>query len=1274
MLMPFAFKCYRRSWRGADRRPTVCWPVLALTLIVLSGNGTAAAEELPPAAAPAPMPIPEMPVPPGLALPESAQALGPVAPEVPMPLAPPITTGFKALADNNVAIPPDTHGAVGPTQVMAVTNTEVSVHLHDGTPVGVPITLNTFWDGLRTPATNTFDPRVKFDPDPAYGGRWIWVSVQGSHSVGSGTLVAVSTDAEPNRGPGVLIDADPRVVLPFYWADYPTVGFNKNWVVVQVNMFDEGSSIFERTKIYVFDKAKLYAGTAGACIPAPSTTTGCTLIESTTIGATHVPAAMYDFAVEEMYLLNRWNSGAGLLRLFRIDGPIGNETLTALGFPASPVPWDNSSPGRVDFAPESELPDGCQLCLPGPCLIQTNDSRVQNVVYRDGTLWTAQTVFYPDGGAPTRSSIQWWQIGTDASVLQRGLVDDPTGERFYAFPSIAVNRHTDVLLGYSTFHDTEYAGANYSFRYGTDPLNAMQTEQLLKAGEDGYYKDLFTGRNRWGDYSHTVVDPRDDTKLWTIQEYADQSDTLNAPAFQDKWATWWGMVDPTRTITIDDVSMDEGDAGTTAFVFTLNLMNAERTEPAPSPLTITVSWDTSDGTATVADGDYVPVTGGLVTFAPGETTKTLTVDVNGDIKLEADEDFFVDLSSPVNAVLGDNQGKGTIANDDPPPQASIGDVQLIEGNGGLGATPFTFKITLSNPSWMPVDIDWTTMDGSALQGPANDYTAASGTENFAPGVIERDVVILVHGDLVPEPTEMFYVDLVGATAATLLKTRGVGTIIDDDAVNPGVDAVSAVAGGGPAPGSGTTLLQWFTPAGAAGAVQFVIEANQSAAVNGVCAPPPAPATGMFVLVPPPVMPGTTQSLNVPIALNPDFEYCYSIWIEYPGPVFSVVATVNARPYDSTGKVKWKQFSGASMLATPSVGLDAVVAPSNDALLHSMARSAAGGPWPVPWLPVRLGAVSQHRTPIVPLGGVSRAFIATQDGRVHAVNTLNGALLWSAQLPEGAAQGAPAGIFTAFGGAWDYLLVGTSSGGVGGDRLYARDPFTGAVIDAFPQPADTILYGGGDIGAILAMPSVDYASGRVYFASRMGTSGGTLWGLDLGPSSDALSLKWKYDGAEVDGSPVLHSGRVYVGNNNGEVESHGAADGDIDFYVLDLSDGTPKSFLFPDRRNDKLYVATTNTVWAVQDTGASLVPFWPRGLVAPPVVLHHPGTDDIYVGSSNYLGTAAIVKLSAIDGTIVSHVPLENGPLTIGPPSFDIGFGMLHVGSVAGIFYAVELPF
>ena len=190
-------------------------------------------------------------------------------------------------------------------------------------------------------------------------------------------------------------------------------------------------------------------------------------------------------------------------------------TLTPLGYPIGAA-WDDTEPtgAGVDFAPQGPACGGAK--------IQTNDSRIQNVVWRNGTLWATHTVFLPSG-APNRASVQWWQVQTNATVTQRGLVDDPTATRFSAFPSIAVNKNNDVLVGFSSFAASEPASARYAFRLATDPVNTLQTPSVLKPGEDCYYKDFSSGRNRWGDYSATVVDPSDDTKMWTVQEYAETS-------------------------------------------------------------------------------------------------------------------------------------------------------------------------------------------------------------------------------------------------------------------------------------------------------------------------------------------------------------------------------------------------------------------------------------------------------------------------------------------------------------------------------------------------------------------------------------------------------------------------------------------------------------------------------------------------------------------------------------------------------------------------------
>src|SRR5205085_6088938 len=147
-----------------------------------------------------------------------------------------------------------------------------------------------------------------------------------------------------------------------------------------------------------------------------------------------------------------------------------------------------------------------------------------------------QTIFLPAGGSPTRSAIQWWQLSPSGSIQQRGRLDDPSGNIYYSYPSIAVNSHNDVVIGYSRFSTSFYAGSGYSVRAAADPLNTLRDVTVLKAGEAPYYKTINNTKNKWGDFSATIVDPANDVDIWTIQEYA------AAPvAGVDRWGTWWGQ-------------------------------------------------------------------------------------------------------------------------------------------------------------------------------------------------------------------------------------------------------------------------------------------------------------------------------------------------------------------------------------------------------------------------------------------------------------------------------------------------------------------------------------------------------------------------------------------------------------------------------------------------------------------------------------------------------------------------------------------------------------
>jgi Calx-beta domain/Domain of unknown function (DUF4214)/WD40-like Beta Propeller Repeat len=246
--------------------------------------------------------------------------------------------------------------------------------------------------------------------------------------------------------------------------------------------------------------------------------------------------------------------------------------------------------------------------------------------------------------------------------------------------------------------------------------------------------------------------------------------------------------DPPPSLSINSVSAAEGDGGTTNFNFTVSLS-------AVSGQQVTVHFATADSTATTADGDYTTASGDLA-FAPGQTTKTVTVLVNGDTTNEADETFTVNLSAPTNATIGTGTGTGTIQNDDPQPSLSINDVSQNEGNSGT--TSFNFTVTLSAASGQPVTVRFAASDGSATTAD-NDYQAASGNLTFAPGQTTKTVTVLVNGDATNEPDETFFVNLASPTNATISDGQGQGTILNDDVAAPATH-FSITAPGAAAPG------------------------------------------------------------------------------------------------------------------------------------------------------------------------------------------------------------------------------------------------------------------------------------------------------------------------------------------------------------------------------------------------------------------------------------------------------------------------------------------
>src|SRR5690606_11578499 len=137
------------------------------------------------------------------------------------------------------------------------------------------------------------------------------------------------------------------------------------------------------------------------------------------------------------------------------------------------------------------------------------------------------------------------------------------------------------------------------------------------------------------------------------------------------------------SMSIGDATVAEGHTGTVAATFTVTMSAA-----AAGP--VTVAYSTS-GDSAQANDDFQSASG-TVTFAPGETSQVITVQVNGDTQAESNETFVVNLSAASGANLVDAQGVGTIVDDDP--RISISDVTKYEGNSGT--TRFVFTVSLSS--------------------------------------------------------------------------------------------------------------------------------------------------------------------------------------------------------------------------------------------------------------------------------------------------------------------------------------------------------------------------------------------------------------------------------------------------------------------------------------------------------------------------------------------------------------------------------------------------
>jgi hypothetical protein len=237
------------------------------------------------------------------------------------------------------------------------------------------------------------------------------------------------------------------------------------------------------------------------------------------------------------------------------------------------------------------------------------------------------------------------------------------------------------------------------------------------------------------------------------------------------------------TLSINDVSITEGQAGTKVLNFTVTLS-------AASSLTVTANFDTANGTAT-AGSDYV-ATSGTLTFNPGDLTRTIPVTINGDTGFEADETFTVVLTAPTNASLNKATGTGTIQND----EAQGGLISFSGSNTGVNEIDgiVTLTVVRTNDVSQAATVDYATDDTGApsncgalntsLASQRCDYTAMFGTLKFAANETQKTIDIPIDLDGYAEGPENFTVKLTNPTGGAVLATPSTATVTINDSTSP----------------------------------------------------------------------------------------------------------------------------------------------------------------------------------------------------------------------------------------------------------------------------------------------------------------------------------------------------------------------------------------------------------------------------------------------------------------------------------------------------------
>jgi hypothetical protein len=507
--------------------------VMVVLLLIMGGTGVFAGDLV---STPA-----ENPLPPDVSVKGLTALPGPV--KVPLLTSPsgPVLPGLLTIGLNfegsqlnvdTTFIPPDTMGAVGPDYIVELINGRFDVYdKTTGNQVDTS-SLDGFWTNVvgvtipnfndvcsggtctvsgKTCATSsdcdrnfTYDPRIVYDPA---SGRWFAVSLDGTNPANGNNniYVAVSNTDDPRSiaaggggWQGFRFVADTVNQPQFH--DYETLAVDADGLYTCTQDFDSGNGGGGTESCYSIPKTDLLQN--------PPVNTNMTRFEESPAGLPSVngsiQAALNFGPSNGRTPLMGTNSG-NLVRSNIFGSGGAGATLGVV----VPIAGDPGHSG----------PPAARQPTPGPTIENVAPRIVANVVKQGNSLWAVHAV----QGTGSNSAIRWYEIDEATNtVLQTGLIEN-VNEDFHE-PSIAVNEFGQVVIGYTCSGPSLAASACASVGETIGGVTTFEAPMILASGgltapDQCYYVDYGGGRNRWGDYSATVLDPVRACTFWTLQEF-----------------------------------------------------------------------------------------------------------------------------------------------------------------------------------------------------------------------------------------------------------------------------------------------------------------------------------------------------------------------------------------------------------------------------------------------------------------------------------------------------------------------------------------------------------------------------------------------------------------------------------------------------------------------------------------------------------------------------------------------------------------------------------